>query len=224
MAPGPGGYTVAEWVSTPVLALLDGPMREGKQVGHGYVAFNDYILALTPTGAPRLPNGIHYGPKLADTESIAIGRGTLSVGSIQILPGMPWDPVPSVIGLQAIGPPCRLHLRHLAGRGEGLTPAGDDILIGYVASLTLIAGRQRIAATIAESAGRRTTSLSATLLRHAARGEVPEPIHQFLQDGDARQLLRFGHSSGRCMLIGLLMGAGISTEGLLASSPPGTQC
>jgi len=48
-------------------------------------------------------------------------------------------------------------------------------------------------------------------LRHAALGEVPEPVHILLATGDARPLLSFGHSSGTAWLRGLVS-AGYSVE------------
>jgi hypothetical protein len=73
-----------------------------------------------------------------------------------------------------------------------LTPLGDDILVGRLAS-----GRNGVAA----SAG--TTRLSRVLLRRAALGELPEPAHALLEDGDPGPLLRLGSTSGRGILLGL---------------------
>jgi hypothetical protein len=50
----------------------------------------------------------------------------------------------------------------------------------------------------------RAVPLSATLLLHAARGEVPEPVHVLLASGDTRPLLAFGHRSGIAWLRGLV--------------------
>jgi hypothetical protein len=92
----------------------------------------------------------------------------------------------------------------LAGLGPGLTPAGDDLLAGYIAGLVLLHGQRKKAIRLADDAAARTGSLSATLLRHAALGEVPEPVHALLATGDARPLLSFGHSSGAAWLRGLV--------------------
>ena len=70
--------------------------------------------------------------------------------------------------------------RALAGLGPGPTPSGDDVLAGCVAGLVLLHGLRKRATRVAEEAAARTNSLSATLLRHAALGEVPEPVHILL--------------------------------------------
>jgi hypothetical protein len=93
----------------------------------------------------------------------------------------------------------------LAGRGRGLTPSGDDLLCGYASGLVLWHGRTEQAARIAEAAAARTSLLSATLLRCAARGELPEPAHALLARGDPAPLRRFGHTSGSALLVGLAL-------------------
>ncbi|GBD16585.1 hypothetical protein HRbin26_01483 [bacterium HR26] len=114
----------------------------------------------------------------------------------------------------------------LAGLGPGLTPAGDDILVGACAALTLLActGEPRLRRDagallelrrlIAETAAAQTSALSAAWLRHAGRGEFSLPLlrlGQALASGRApaiavaaAELVRLGASSGRCTLTGLL--------------------
>jgi Protein of unknown function (DUF2877) len=107
----------------------------------------------------------------------------------------------------------------IAGKGPGLTPAGDDMLAGYISGLVLLHGQRSRASRLAERAALRTTAFSATLLRHAARGEVPEPVHILLATGDSRPLLAFGHSSGSWWLRGLVS-AGYPLEDDLAPVRP----
>lgn len=116
--------------------------------------------------------------------------------------------------------------RGLAGLGPGLTPSGDDTLGGFSGVLALaglqtgIAGmvNKRLAETIANAARPRTTLLSATLLAHAARGEIAEQVGELLmaltlpQETDAavlqaaERVLAYGASSGGDTLLGLLLG------------------
>jgi hypothetical protein len=174
-------------------------------LGLGYCDFDGYVVAVTPSGVPRLPNGLECDLPLASGATAWIGEGRLESGGRSVLPGPTWDPVPL--------PRYRLELSSdfvpdpvlLAGRGGGLTPAGDDILAGYAAGLTLFQGRAAEARELAFVAAARTTSLSATLLQHAAEGELPEPAHALLERGDPEPLRRFGHSSGRCLLLGLAL-------------------
>ena len=116
--------------------------------------------------------------------------------------------------------------RRLLGRGPGLTPLGDDVLIGAVAASLLLgeaAGNRRLVSLVialAEPldalARERTTALSATLLRHACRGEVDDASAVLLlalcgrgDPGPALAgLLAVGHTSGRGLAAGLLAAAG----------------
>jgi hypothetical protein len=116
--------------------------------------------------------------------------------------------------------------QRLAGLGPGLTPSGDDTLAGFAAVIALLgaqlstdaAPREHIAAAIAATARPRTTMLSATLLAHAAHGEVAEPLgdlllalvqpgaeHETLFQAAAR-LLSLGATSGCDALLGVLLG------------------
>ncbi len=116
--------------------------------------------------------------------------------------------------------------RGLAGLGPGLTPSGDDTLGGFIGVLAL-AGTQpgmdattnkRMAAAIADAARPRTSLLSATLLAHAARGEMAEQVGELLmaltlpqEAGEAilqaaERVLAYGASSGGDTLLGLLLG------------------
>lgn len=194
-------------VSRPVRELIDGPIRRGVGLGHGYVDLGGYVLAFTAPGGPRMPDGIECGYAPERGDEVTIGGGRIDLASVRVVPGPSWEPVPAV----ARRPPSRRDLipdpAVMAGLGDGLTPAGDDILIGYVAGLALFRHSEDLARHIAERAARRTTALSATLLRHAARGEVPEPVHALVERGDAGPLRRWGHSSGRHVLHGLQLAA-----------------
>jgi hypothetical protein len=118
------------------------------------------------------------------------------------------------------------------GSGPGLTPYQDDVVSGALAAMTLLgealgealggatAMRTRalvrdVGAVVCPVAWQRTTTLSASLLRHAVAGEVAMPVGRVLRalvgDGDlvpaTDALLRVGHSSGLGLTKGVLMGA-----------------
>jgi hypothetical protein len=110
----------------------------------------------------------------------------------------------------------------LLGRGPGLTPLGDDILAGALVTLRAIGSHETAAALVGAILPKasRTTSVSAALLWHAARGEcVPELADLFraLNAGHGVEraranVLRLGHTSGA----GLLHGVAAALRGLTA--------
>ena len=100
----------------------------------------------------------------------------------------------------------------LLGRGEGLTPEGDDVVIGmFLASHAL--GIEIDRAAILAAAENRTHAISLAHLRAAARGMASAPAHDALlalldpaqrDIGPAITALEnVGHSSGRCTLAGM---------------------
>lgn len=94
---------------------------------------------------------------------------------------------------------CHAAVYELAGRGNGLTPTGDDILVGVLYGLWAWKLEQRWMDLIVETAVPRTTSLSAAFLRAAAAGEATIHWHR-LANGDPEavaQILAIGHTSGR---------------------------
>lgn len=113
-------------------------------------------------------------------------------------------------------------LEEVLGRGSGLTPFGDDVVCGVLATL-LAAGdpcAPPLRARSRELAPRRTTALSATLLRRAGEGDVltafadvvraltersPDASTDASPDAAAAiaHLRAIGHTSGVGMLLGL---------------------
>ena len=105
----------------------------------------------------------------------------------------------------------------LAGLGIGLTPDGDDLLLGcifanWVLHATPVAGI--IAVRIQETAAQRTTALSIEWLRSAARGECAWTWHALFEgllqdrreaiDAAARLILQQGQTSGATALAGFV--------------------
>jgi hypothetical protein len=107
----------------------------------------------------------------------------------------------------------------LAGLGGGLTPSGDDFIIGTMYAVRLFADAtwaQDIALRLVETAGPRTARISQAWLEAAARGEASLMWHRLFEailGGDSPRiesatldLLRVGHTSGADALTGFLMG------------------
>jgi Protein of unknown function (DUF2877) len=126
---------------------------------------------------------------------------------------------------------CRLQLREamisvqsLIGLGHGLTPSGDDFLVGYLAGLWCMAGANlsRIQFLMAldselSQVSRNTNDISCTYLRSAAKGHVSEPIAKLAQRlnqannvsnirAATQAALQVGHTSGSDGVLGLLLG------------------
>lgn len=116
-------------------------------------------------------------------------------------------------------------IQNLIGLGPGLTPSGDDFLVGFLAGLwgssvhhplrrsfTLQLGR-----VICSVAHERTGKISYTYLFHAARGQFSRRLFELVcllfTGAPAGQIIRAtravlagGHTSGSDLLIGLLAG------------------
>lgn len=112
----------------------------------------------------------------------------------------------------------------LVGCGAGLTPSGDDLIVGFLAGLWSTAGddpaqrtfRRALCAAVAAAAGA-TGDISRTYLTHATRGRFAEPLATLAARigdgapvGEIERLtasaLCVGHSSGRDGVLGLLLG------------------
>ena len=107
--------------------------------------------------------------------------------------------------------------RHLAGLGSGLTPSGDDVLVGTLLCLSVLPHENLGVlrnAIIAEVRGR-TTRISEAYLEAAARGEAGEAWHGLIRVlpghdraaivSAARRVMAFGETSGSDMLAGFTL-------------------
>jgi hypothetical protein len=98
----------------------------------------------------------------------------------------------------------------LVGRGDGLTPLGDDILCGWLVARRAAGTPTPAVDDAVRRALPRTTTLSATLLSCALEGECPDLVAGYLralgtpQQDDARAaLVALGHSSGAGLAYGV---------------------
>ncbi|OIQ11098.1 hypothetical protein MOOTH_19700 [Moorella thermoacetica] len=113
-------------------------------------------------------------------------------------------------------------VKTLLGLGPGLTPSGDDLLVGYMSGLDLISTISSRAREIKKmmqsnvlSSLARTNEISQTHFRWACRGYYMEPLTALLKaiaggDPEAvgnnmKELLARGASSGTDTAIGLLL-------------------
>jgi hypothetical protein len=171
--------------------LLLGPVRRGTALDRHDFSVGDYVVTLTAPKQPRMPNGVACSVWLPRDSRISIGRGKIVVGRIELEPGPGWDPIPPVGRLEVMPPGPQPLATWLAGWLTDTSRSADAMLSGYVAGLVLLHGMRKRAEAIAQRAAGLTGPLSATLLRHASRGEVPEPVHELLAAGDPAPLLAF---------------------------------
>jgi hypothetical protein len=105
--------------------------------------------------------------------------------------------------------------RSLMGLGEGLTPAGDDWLVGALAALHRLAQRWaftggHLASVLVGEAPARTTTVGAAFLAHALGGEFSEPARDLMTAvspssarAAAARLAAMGATSGADTLAGM---------------------
>jgi hypothetical protein len=109
---------------------------------------------------------------------------------------------------------CREAVQGLIGLGPGLTPSGDDFLLGGLAVLDALGESEAytvMARAIVDALPGLTTLLSACFLRTAAAGHVGENLHQIVSsvmtgevDAATAAVGKIGHSSGWDIMAGIL--------------------
>jgi len=97
----------------------------------------------------------------------------------------------------------------LIGLGIGLTPSGDDFLVGLLAGLEATDNgmREALAAVIGREAPGRTTTFGAALLHHACRGEFSQRLHDVLIATARHDRAALRHAIDRAMAYGATSGA-----------------
>lgn len=115
----------------------------------------------------------------------------------------------------------------LIGLGPGLTPSGDDLLVGALFALDAIGESEANAAmarAIVDVLPGLTAPLSAAFLRTAAAGHVGENLHQIISlimTGDADAAIataeKIGHSSGWDIMAGIVTTLRIAARGRAAA-------
>lgn len=188
--------------------LLEEPVA---RVGQGRVELGRTDVVVTRTvdvGVPRLD---------ASRARVA-GRRLGAVAHDRVQPVRDELPAEALEGLAA---GCADVVPALLGRGSGLTPVGDDVLAGWLATVvasstpTTPAVTDEVVAEVGRLAAAGTTLLSATLLDCARHGDVIPQFRAVLLDlaGPADNdldrsvaaLLRVGHTSGAGMVLGTLI-------------------
>lgn len=202
----------------------DGPLPVVHRGRHAlYADLDGELVGLVSARASRVPCALWSRQPdlgaLADAD-VQVWAGELVVGDQVVRTGRLVDttlprPRPSSATLDALRSPARTppmtpaRAVGLLGRGPGLTPYGDDVLSGWLAVRAAARRPDRAVLQAVAGALGRTTTLSATLLRCAARGEAVPELAAWLRgvgtparvDAE-RALLGVGASSGAGLLAG----------------------
>lgn len=231
----------------------------GSTSSASWIEVSEQIIVLSGESGTRLPNAvISPGRYARSVESVTVGRGGIALPGRRIAITRWWQSRPTLPHARAslvrdaverctrlvppvadagIGGRLARHkavdvlqaARGLLGRGGGLTPEGDDVLVGALAAYQLVGAAiggapeplmDDVGEALLREARRRTTRLSASLISHALNGEVPMPLADLLRAMTGRGSLllallaldRVGHSSGRAMAHGAVCGAGAALE------------
>jgi hypothetical protein len=152
--------------------------------------------------------------RLPDVATASVRGGVLHLGELPVVVGRLVDVSVRRLPVAEVRAPASLEAPDVAallGRGDGLTPYGDDVLCGWLA-VTRAAGIETPEVDDrVRSLAATTTLLSATLLECAMAGEaVPEFVAWLAGTGPVEAVERIGHSSGR----GLVEGARLALTGL----------
>lgn len=196
-------------------------------------------LSNAATWSPRLPPEAHQvpGPRLTTridrARALVVARaGTNGLGPLLAGTG-PRDAFCLAAGTRVAALRAALTMRDAAaavaeargliGLGVGLTPSGDDLLVGLLAALEATDNPMRaaLARSIAIEAGARTTAIGANALWHAARGEFAERLHDVLMaiglddpettETAVARATDYGATSGVDTLVGLFLGLEVAT-------------
>ncbi len=219
--PAPFGIACAATPWAPVGARV---RLEGARLRvDGVLALHLADAAPCESRLPARASAPLAGLRLASLPLAAAG-GLLPIAA-RVLEGAPAasDPLarlagPALLALSAAttrgdAGACLGAARRLLGLGPGLTPAGDDCLVGWLAGLRVVgpAGRRLAAAAgpgLVRAAAERTGPLSQAFLGAALAGHVAEPVRAFVARPDGPRLaalLALGATSGADLLAGYLL-------------------
>lgn len=243
------------------LAATDGAVAVLHRGRHAiYLAVGDGCVGVVSRSAAQVPCGLRVAQPdlgaLAGSRTARVEDGTLLLDGVGLtvsrtvtvtVPRLPWPADPGgvlrrtapalprlalprqALALLAAGDPAAVPL--LVGRGDGLTPLGDDVLCGWLAAAHSLGAPMEALAAAVRDHRRATTTLSSELLDCAVRGEVLPEYGAWLSAactgthaGDQAAaperdaLLAVGHTSGAGLLLGALLLLDPTAPALLRST------
>jgi hypothetical protein len=154
--------------------------------------------------------------RLADPRITRVGRHS-SLVEVRGAPATSLETTLLDLDLPVDGHLTEAHLDRLIGNGPGLTPLGDDVVAGWLATRAALGLPDKAVADGVRRRRHATTLLSATLLDCALRGEALPQLASWLAapgDATAEALLAVGATSGA----GLMTGAALALTSLEATN------
>jgi hypothetical protein len=200
-------------------------LRHGVLSGHGWHIALEGAACWEPepfdARCDRLPKAQLYAALAAELQRHVDEQGLRS--ALQLLPGWPAGGRAVTLALDDGPQQLREQVVRLVGYGTGLTPDGDDFLLGYLAVLRPWSRFEAIAAHYALMkqliAGQlaRTTDISRHYLQMALRGDFSQPLSRLIsaisrgENGEgvrlsALRVMQIGSASGVDSLAGVIHG------------------
>jgi hypothetical protein len=194
------------------LAMLELEPGERVEMGEGYIASRHGRVAARPP-ASRPPRCA--GPPLASMRELVRFVPKLLRRVPQLHPVL--DPLERWAAGEVS---TSWTVERVLGWGEGLTPSGDDALVGFLAAHAVtrdgdgVRDLSELRSEIVDAAPGRTTFVSAALLAHAVAGRFSQPIEGLRGAHSSRavarranRLARVGATSGLDTLAGIWLAA-----------------
>lgn len=191
------------------------------RVGLGRAAVVGTLISARGVSSPQLRAGVERARRAASARAPVVGLGPVlrgGDGDADAFAGSIMASLAEIRRAALSGDLARVAdtTTALVGVGWGLTPSGDDVLVGMTAVLRAMG--ETLAETIAGAAAAarsRTTLVAGSLLSHAAAGDyaqrVQRAVNAIVSDVDVAptvaNTLRWGASSGADLLVGILVGA-----------------
>jgi hypothetical protein len=213
----PAGSPIHPWALTVPFDMSTLSPGTRVRLGHGVIAIGTVLIPMSATRTIDLMLRIH--------------PVELPIRAMRYILGFPLPE--SAGGLSGTtAPPCLADFRaggrpeglsRLFGLGSGLTPSGDDTLVGVLAALSFLSRAMESAADdraeliicLAHDLDQGMTGFSAAMILAAIAGAYAEPVLDLLHEvgresattdslGEAcASLLAVGHDSGAAMLEGI---------------------
>lgn len=203
------GVTARDAVHAPVTIATSLPRLPVVAVGEP-ATIEDAVLCvaglaisverLVPSEAPPLDDPLTAALRLAPALREPYVAARLDAVRAQLPPA-------GLRGLAAARPPAVLTL---LGRGDGLTPVGDDVLAGWLAATASIRQCTGSVGAAVRAHAHRTSTLSAALLLDAVAGQCLPQFRELVMalatgrgiSAAVAGLVAVGHTSGAGMLLG----------------------